>query len=184
MAELAAAAAAATPADAPAAEAPAATEEKRAGDAAGDGDMAPTVEPRPFLPGSASLIEQLDTRVLIVLREGRHLVGVLRSVDQFSNIVLEDTYERHITGNKYADRFLGLYLVKGESLVLVGEIVRPLARQCRRALFLLRHATYHTLFAHTCIPPRSMRLTPNLLMLPRFVSQLLASSLALVASPF
>lgn len=122
MAELAAAAAAAKPADAPAAEAPAATEEKRAGDAAGDGDMAPTVEPRPFLPGSASLIEQLDTRVLIVLREGRHLVGVLRSVDQFSNIVLEDTYERHITGNKYADRFLGLYLVKGESLVLVGEI--------------------------------------------------------------
>ena len=29
-----------------------------------------------FLPGSASLIEQLDHRVMIVLRDGRHLIGV------------------------------------------------------------------------------------------------------------
>ena len=29
-----------------------------------------------FLPGSASLVEQLDRRIMIVLRDGRHLVGV------------------------------------------------------------------------------------------------------------
>ena len=29
-----------------------------------------------FLPGSSSLVEQLDRRLLIVLRDGRHLVGV------------------------------------------------------------------------------------------------------------
>ena len=29
-----------------------------------------------FLPGSASLVEQLDRRLLIVLRDGRHLIGV------------------------------------------------------------------------------------------------------------
>ena len=29
-----------------------------------------------FLPGSASLVEQLDRRLIIVLRDGRHLVGV------------------------------------------------------------------------------------------------------------
>ena len=29
-----------------------------------------------FLPGSASLVEQLDRRLMIVLRDGRHLVGV------------------------------------------------------------------------------------------------------------
>lgn len=29
-----------------------------------------------FLPGSASLVEQLDRRMMIVLRDGRHLVGV------------------------------------------------------------------------------------------------------------
>lgn len=29
-----------------------------------------------YLPGSASLVEQLDQTMLIVLRDGRHLVGV------------------------------------------------------------------------------------------------------------
>lgn len=29
-----------------------------------------------YLPGAASLVEELDQRLLIVLRDGRHLVGV------------------------------------------------------------------------------------------------------------
>jgi hypothetical protein len=29
-----------------------------------------------FLPGSASLVEELDQRLLIVLRDGKHLIGV------------------------------------------------------------------------------------------------------------
>ena len=49
-----------------------------------------------YLPGAASLHEQLDRRILVVLRDGRNLVGVLRSFDQYSNMVLEDTFERHI----------------------------------------------------------------------------------------
>jgi U6 snRNA-associated Sm-like protein LSm1 len=32
-----------------------------------------------YLPGSASLVEELDKRVLVVLRDGKHLVGVSRS---------------------------------------------------------------------------------------------------------
>lgn len=36
----------------------------------------------------------------VVLRDGRHLVGVMRSYDQFSNIVLEDTHERHFVGGE------------------------------------------------------------------------------------
>ena len=77
---------------------------------------------KPFLPGASSLIEQLDTRVLVILRDGRHLLGTLRSLDQFSNLVLEDTYERHIAGTKYADIYLGLYIVRGDSLVLLGQV--------------------------------------------------------------
>lgn len=87
-----------------------------------------------FLPGAASLVEQLDQRLMIVLRDGRHLVGVLRSFDQFSNMVLEDTFERKILyTNKtklgesipvayYTDMKLGLYLVRGDSMVLLGEV--------------------------------------------------------------
>jgi hypothetical protein len=29
-----------------------------------------------YLPGSASLVEELDQRLLVVLRDGKHLVGV------------------------------------------------------------------------------------------------------------
>mmetsp|Transcript_4448 Transcript_4448/g.8554 ORF Transcript_4448/g.8554 Transcript_4448/m.8554 type:complete len:185 (+) Transcript_4448:58-612(+) len=83
-----------------------------------------------FLPGSASLVEQLDRRIMIVLRDGRHLVGVMKSFDQFSNMVLEDTSERRILhlnkgGNStcyFVDVHLGMYLVRGDSMVLLGEI--------------------------------------------------------------
>lgn len=83
-----------------------------------------------FLPGSASLVEQLDRRIMVVLRDGRHLVGVLRSFDQFSNMVLEETSERRVLLVKkdketicyYTDIQLGLYLVRGDSMVLLGEV--------------------------------------------------------------
>ena len=83
-----------------------------------------------FLPGSASLVEQLDRRIMIVLRDGRHLVGVLRSFDQFSNMVVEDTSERRVLHLKkggdticyYTDIQLGLYLIRGDSMVLLGEV--------------------------------------------------------------
>ncbi len=85
--------------------------------------------PRPFmamlpdyLPGAASLFEQLDKQVMVVLRDGRNLVGVLRSFDQYSNMVLEDTYERHVVQGKYGDLPLGLYLVRGDSMVMLGEV--------------------------------------------------------------
>ena len=35
-----------------------------------------------YLPGSSSLVEELDKRIMIVLRDGRHLVGVSASVFQ------------------------------------------------------------------------------------------------------
>jgi U6 snRNA-associated Sm-like protein LSm1 len=54
------------------------------------------VNGNPYYPGVASLVEELDKRILLVLRDGRHLVGVLRSFDQYSNLVLEETYERVI----------------------------------------------------------------------------------------
>jgi len=78
-----------------------------------------------------------------VLRDGRHLVGTLRSFDQFSNMVLEGTSERRILHAKvnqsngsddgddttgktvicyYTDVQLGLYLVRGDSMVLLGEV--------------------------------------------------------------
>ena len=75
-----------------------------------------------YLPSAASLLEQLDKRTMIVLRDGRHLVGKLRSFDQFMNLILEDTCERVLLTGKYCDFPLGLYIVRGDNIVLLGEI--------------------------------------------------------------
>eukprot|EP00518_Triparma_eleuthera_P018153 CAMPEP_0197550034 /NCGR_PEP_ID=MMETSP1320-20131121/3763_1 /TAXON_ID=91990 /ORGANISM="Bolidomonas sp., Strain RCC2347" /LENGTH=127 /DNA_ID=CAMNT_0043110345 /DNA_START=90 /DNA_END=470 /DNA_ORIENTATION=+ len=77
-----------------------------------------------FLPGAASLVEQLDKRVLLVLRDGRHITGVVRSFDQFSNVVLEDAKERKFAFSvkKYADKHVGIYVVRGDSVIVLGEI--------------------------------------------------------------
>ena len=47
--------------------------------------MPPQIRTPVSLPGTCSLVEQLDKRVLIILQDGRHLVGFLRSFDQFTN---------------------------------------------------------------------------------------------------
>ena len=90
--------------------------------------------------------------MLVVLRDGRKLQGVLRSYDQFgmssplhnahgvlpisrtclpANLVLEDTVERIYHQNVFAERKQGLFLIRGENVVLLGEIVRdcPITRQ-------------------------------------------------------
>ena len=38
--------------------------------------------------------------------------------------MLEDTYERHVLGDLYADERLGLYVIRGENMVLLGELVK------------------------------------------------------------
>ena len=106
-----------------------------------------------YLAGSSSLAYQLDgctyflvidlltihlELMMIILRDGRHLVGVMRSFDQFceffifplygdnfreANIVLENTYERHFAGKKFGDIPLGLYIIRGENVVIAGELV-------------------------------------------------------------
>lgn len=37
----------------------------------------------------------IEERLLLVLRDGRKLIGVLRSWDQFANLVLTSTTERY-----------------------------------------------------------------------------------------
>ena len=73
-----------------------------------------------YLP--TSLASYLDKKVVIQLRDDRKLIGVLRSFDQFANVVMEGAYERIIVGDLYCDMQLGLYVVRGENVVLTGEL--------------------------------------------------------------
>jgi U6 snRNA-associated Sm-like protein LSm1 len=82
----------------------------------------PSASDQDYLPGAASMIEEVDKKVMIVLRDGRHLTGKLRSFDQFMNLILEDTYERVFLTGKFSDVPLGLYIVRGDTIVLMGEV--------------------------------------------------------------
>lgn len=75
-----------------------------------------------YLPGTASLIEEIDKKLLVVLRDGRTLIGFLRAIDQFANLVLHRTIERIHVGTKYGDIPRGIFVVRGENVVLLGEI--------------------------------------------------------------
>ncbi|XP_060712499.1 U6 snRNA-associated Sm-like protein LSm1 [Hemiscyllium ocellatum] len=75
-----------------------------------------------YMPGTASLIEAIDKKHLVLLRDGRTLIGYLRSIDQFANLVLQQTLERIHVGRKYGDIPRGIFVVRGENVVLLGEI--------------------------------------------------------------
>lgn len=71
---------------------------------------------------TASLLTELDKKLLVVLRDGRTLIGELMSVDQFANLVLRDTIERIHVGDEYGDIERGVFIVRGENVVLLGEV--------------------------------------------------------------
>ncbi|XP_016113836.1 U6 snRNA-associated Sm-like protein LSm1 [Sinocyclocheilus anshuiensis] len=85
-----------------------------------------------YMPGTASLIEDIDKKHLVLLRDGRTLIGILRSIDQFANLVLHQTVERIHVGKKFGDIPRGIFVVRGENVVLLGEV--DLDKECDQVL--------------------------------------------------
>ncbi|EOO04308.1 putative lsm domain-containing protein [Phaeoacremonium minimum UCRPA7] len=86
---------------------------------------------------AAQLLDLTDKKLMVALRDGRKLIGILRSWDQFANLVLQSTVERIFvppganppmgSGESqkrglYADIPRGMFLVRGENVLLLGEI--------------------------------------------------------------
>ena len=89
-------------------------------------------------------------KMLVQLRDGRKIIGIMRSFDQFANIVLEGAIERVIVGKRFADVPLGLYVIRGENVVLLGQIVRPPSRSYLFARDMFIHKlTYLPVLART-----------------------------------
>ncbi|RMJ19719.1 hypothetical protein CDV36_000602 [Fusarium kuroshium] len=92
----------------------------------------PQLPPQMFTT-AAQLLDLTDKKLMVALRDGRKLIGVLRSWDQFANLVLQSTIERifaplpESAGSDqptglYADITHGIFLVRGENVLLLGEI--------------------------------------------------------------
>ncbi|KLO19309.1 Sm-like ribonucleo protein [Schizopora paradoxa] len=65
----------------------------------------------------------IDRRVLLVLQDGRTIVGVLSGFDQRSDIILSQCKERIYSMDDPVEEVpLGLYLVKGDQILLIGEM--------------------------------------------------------------
>jgi LSM domain len=66
---------------------------------------------------SGSLVDCVDKKVIIILRDGKEHIGVLRSYDQFANLLIENPQQKCFD------------LVRGENVVMMGEIVRLLTQK-------------------------------------------------------
>ncbi|XP_021960853.1 U6 snRNA-associated Sm-like protein LSm1 [Folsomia candida] len=80
-------------------------------------DLDPTI-----IEGCANLLNEIDKRILVVLRDGRTLIGILRSVDQFANLILHQAVERIHVGSNFGDIPRGVFLVRGDNITIIGEI--------------------------------------------------------------
>ncbi|CAL1699408.1 unnamed protein product [Somion occarium] len=68
----------------------------------------------------ASLQGYVDHRVLLILQDGRAIVGVMAGFDQKSNVVLSDSKERVYSTDEGVEEIpLGLYLVKGDQMCVL-----------------------------------------------------------------
>lgn len=83
---------------------------------------APPAKKSAHLPGAASLHEELGKRICVSLRDGRQFQGWLRSFDQYANLVLDGTIERLICDTSYCDVQIGIFIVRGENVMMLGEI--------------------------------------------------------------
>ncbi|VDP90291.1 unnamed protein product [Echinostoma caproni] len=69
-------------------------------------------------PGSASLFQDIGKKMVIYLRDGRVYIGFLRIIDQFA-------IERIHVGKKFCDIPRGILIIRGENIILIGEVVSP-----------------------------------------------------------
>ncbi|KAM5345785.1 hypothetical protein ACJ41O_011646 [Fusarium nematophilum] len=99
----------------------------------GAAPQAPAQLPPQMFTTAAQLLDLTDKKLMVALRDGRKLIGVLRSWDQFANLVLQSTIERIFAPSPesagdgrptglYADISHGIFLVRGENVLLLGEI--------------------------------------------------------------
>ncbi|GMM31680.1 Lsm1 protein [Martiniozyma asiatica (nom. inval.)] len=74
---------------------------------------------------AAAIIGSVDRKVFLTLYDGRTILGVLRTFDQFGNLVIHDGIERLYfpESKEYSESLQPeIYFLRGENLVMMGEI--------------------------------------------------------------
>ncbi|SCU87700.1 LADA_0E05622g1_1 [Lachancea dasiensis] len=73
---------------------------------------------------TAAIVGSVDRKIFVLLRDGRMLFGVLRTFDQYANLILQYCVERIYVAeqNQYAECDHGVLMVRGENVVMLGEV--------------------------------------------------------------
>lgn len=78
---------------------------------------------------AAAIVGSVDRKIFVLLRDGRSVFGILRTFDQFANLVLQDTWERIYLPpasqggrERFAEVSRGVFMVRGENVVMLGEL--------------------------------------------------------------
>ncbi|SGZ48957.1 CIC11C00000001551 [Sungouiella intermedia] len=78
---------------------------------------------------AAAIVGSVDRKIFVLLRDGRNVFGILRTFDQFANLVLQDTVERiylpkvdEQAPERFAEAPKGVFMVRGENVVMLGEL--------------------------------------------------------------
>ncbi|SCW03230.1 LAFE_0G05864g1_1 [Lachancea fermentati] len=73
---------------------------------------------------TAAIVGSVDHKIFVLLRDGRMLFGILRTFDQYANLILQHCVERiyFTEENKYAETDRGVFMVRGENVVMLGEV--------------------------------------------------------------
>lgn len=76
---------------------------------------------------AAAIVGSVDRKIFVVLRDGRNVFGILRTFDQFANLVLQDTIERiyldeESKDKRFAETYRGVFMIRGENVVMMGEL--------------------------------------------------------------
>ncbi|EOB13935.1 U6 snRNA-associated Sm-like protein LSm1 [Nosema bombycis CQ1] len=62
----------------------------------------------------------LEKHVVVMLKDGRSYYGIFKSFDQYNSITLNYAIERIFDGEEYGEKFLGLFVIRGDVVMLVG----------------------------------------------------------------
>jgi U6 snRNA-associated Sm-like protein LSm1 len=78
---------------------------------------------------AAAIVGSVDRKIFVLLRDGRNLFGILRTFDQFANLVLQDAWERIYLNDtdtnqptQFGECYRGVFMVRGENVVMMGEL--------------------------------------------------------------
>jgi len=79
----------------------------------------------------SSYVEGLiDQVVSVITTEGRVFTGILKSLDQLMNLVLNECFEK-VYSEEEGVRFIkmGLYMIRGDNVAIISEVDEILEKQ-------------------------------------------------------